>query len=261
MAMPESEADRQFVKSADAAALPMFQAEAAGLAALRQAGAVRVPEVISCAVVDGEARITLEYFDLRRLDRSSGATLGEAMAQLHRTTGPRFGWPNDNFIGATPQENAWRDNWALFFANRRLRPQLNLAVQRGMERRLADQGESLTERLGAFFVDYRPLPSLLHGDLWGGNAAALPDGTPVIFDPAAYYGDRETDIAMSELFGGFPESFYAVYREAWPLDAGYETRKTLYNLYHVLNHFNLFGAGYLGQVRRMIEKLLAELRG
>jgi protein-ribulosamine 3-kinase len=255
------DAGRQFVKSGDAAALPMFQAEAAGLAALREAGAVRVPEVFSCEVVGGQARIALEYLDLRPLNRSSAAALGEALAQLHRTTGPRFGWPGDNFIGTNPQENAWRDNWALFYADRRLRPQLRMAVLRGMERKLADQGESLAGRLSAFFLDYRPVPSLLHGDLWGGNAAALPDGTPVIFDPAAYYGDRETDIAMSELFGGFPETFYAAYREAWPLDAGYETRKTLYNLYHVLNHFNLFGAGYLGQARRMIEKLLAELRG
>jgi fructosamine-3-kinase len=261
MVSGSSDAGRQFVKSGDAASLPMFQAEAAGLAALRDTGSVRVPEVFSCNLVGSQAQIALEFLDLRPLNRSSGAALGEALARLHRTTGPRFGWPTDNFIGATPQENAWRDNWALFYADRRLRPQLRMAVQRGMERKLAEQGESVAERVGAFFVDYQPVASLLHGDLWGGNAAALPDGTPVIFDPAAYYGDRETDIAMSELFGGFPDSFYAAYREAWPLAAGFEMRKTLYNLYHVLNHFNLFGAGYLGQARRMIEKLLAELRG
>jgi protein-ribulosamine 3-kinase len=256
-----SDAGRQFVKSGEPALLPMFQAEAAGLAALRDTGVVRVPEVLSCGLVGGQAQIALEYLDLQPLNRSSGAALGEALAQLHRTVGPRFGWPGDNFIGATAQENTWRDNWALFYADRRLRPQLKLALQRGMERKLADQGESLAERVGAFFVDYQPVATLLHGDLWGGNAAALPDGTPVIFDPAAYYGDRETDIAMSELFGGFPETFYAAYRDAWPLTAGFETRKTLYNLYHVLNHFNLFGAGYLGQARRMIDRLLAELRG
>lgn len=251
----------RFVKTGATAALAMFEAEAAGLAALRQAGAVRVPEVHACDIVDGQARIVLEHLELRPLTRDSGADLGTRLAALHRNVGPRFGWPADNFIGATKQENAWRDNWALFFAEHRLRPQLKLARQHGMERRLAEQGESLAERLGAFFVDYQPAPSLLHGDLWGGNAGALPDGTPVIFDPACYYGDREADIAMTELFGGFPDSVHAAYRRAWPLDAGYETRKTLYNLYHILNHFNLFGAGYLGQARRMIERLLADLRG
>lgn len=249
-----------FTKSAAAAALPMFEAEAAGLAALRAAGAVRVPEVISCGLVVGRARIELEHLDLRGLDRASGALLGEQLADLHRHTGERFGFHADNYIGGSPQENGWRDNWALFYGERRLRPQLRRALDNGMDRQLVREGESVAERVSAFFLDYRPPPSLLHGDLWGGNASALPDGTPVIFDPAVYYGDREADVAMSELFGGFPESFYAAYRAAWPLDSGYETRKTLYNLYHVLNHFNLFGAGYLGQARRMIGQLLAELR-
>jgi fructosamine-3-kinase len=253
--------DERFVKTGAASALAIFEAEVIGLAALRQAGAVRVPQVYACEVVAGQARIVIEHLELRPLTRESGADLGARLAALHRTAGPRFGWPADNFIGATPQENAWRDNWALFFADRRLRPQLALARAHGMERRLAELGESLAERMGAFFLAYQPVPSLLHGDLWGGNAGALPDGTPVIFDPACYYGDREADIAMTELFGGFPDSFYAAYRRAWPLDEGYETRKTLYNLYHVLNHFNLFGAGYLGQARRMIERLSAELRG
>ena len=251
---------RHFVKTAAAAELPRFEAEAAGLAALRQAGCIRVPELHFCGIEAGQARIVLEHLALHPLDRASGAALGQALAELHRVTGPRFGWPADNFVGDTPQENAWRDNWARFFAERRLQPQLRLAAGRGMERSLLDQGEALAERLGAFFLDYRPLPSLLHGDLWSGNAGALADGTPVIFDPAAHYGDREADLAMTELFGGFPEAFYVAYRLAWPLDAGFETRKTLYNLYHVLNHYNLFGASYLGQARRMIGKLLAELR-
>jgi fructosamine-3-kinase len=249
-----------FIKTGAASTLPMFEAEVAGLAALREAGAIRVPAVIACGLVDGQARIVLEHLELSSLDHASGAALGRTLAQLHRTLGPRFGWLHDNFIGATPQENAWRENWALFYAERRLRPQLRFGADNGMARTLVAQGEKLAEKVAAFFVDYRPLPSLLHGDLWSGNAARLPDGTPVIYDPACYYGDRETDLAMSELFGGFPESFYAAYREAWPLAQGYGTRKTLYNLYHVLNHFNLFGAGYLGQAKRMIEELLAELR-
>ena len=250
----------RFTKTGEPDALARFEAEADGLAALRATGTVRVPEVLSCGLVDGRSRIELEYLDLCGLDRASGAELGRRLAELHRHTGERFGWATDNFIGGSPQENTRRDNWALFYADRRLRPQLRWARGNGMERKLADMGESLAERLPAFFVDYQPRASLLHGDLWSGNASALADGTPVIFDPAVHFGDREADIAMSELFGGFPESFYASYRLASPLDAGYETRKTLYNLYHVLNHFNLFGAGYLGQARRMIEKLLAELK-
>jgi fructosamine-3-kinase len=256
---------RPFVKTGAAGDLPRLAAEAAGLEALRAAGAMRVPEVYACGIVDGQARLETEYLDLRGLDRASGALLGRQLAELHRHAGTRFGFSADNWIGGSPQQNGWRDEWPRFFAERRLRPQLQWAVGNGMERKLAEQGESLAERLAAFFVDYHPAPSLLHGDLWGGNASALRSGaeagTPVIFDPAVYYGDREADVAMSELFGGFPESFYAAYRAAWPLDPGYETRKTLYNLYHVLNHFNLFGAGYLGQARRMIGRLLADLSG
>jgi fructosamine-3-kinase len=250
---------QRFIKTGPATALARFQAEADGLAALRATGAVRVPAVIDCEMADGGARLVLEHLDLRPLDRASGAALGSALAELHRTTGPRFGWANDNFIGDSPQENGWRDNWALFFAERRLRPQLRRAAANGLERKLADQGASLAERLPAFFLDYQPLPSLLHGDLWSGNAGALADGTPAIYDPAVHYGDRETDVAMTELFGGFPEAFYVAYRQTWPLDPGFETRKILYNLYHVLNHYNLFGAAYLGQARRMIGRLLAEL--
>jgi protein-ribulosamine 3-kinase len=248
-----------FVKITDEAALPRLAAEADGLRALRDAGCVRVPTVRSCAITGGVAQLVVERFDLRALDRTSGATLGRALAQLHRTTGPRFGWPADNYIGTTAQLNAWHEVWPLFFRRQRLAPQFKLARARGLERSLATRGESLLDRLPALFIDYRPAPSLLHGDLWGGNAGALPDGTPVIFDPACYYGDRETDIAMTEIFGGFPDSFYAAYRADWPLDPGYETRKTMYNLYHILNHFNAFGASYLGQVQRMIDRLRAEL--
>lgn len=260
MTQPADDA-RQFVKSGAAADRARFVAEAEGLAALRATGAVRVPEVIACDGDGERAWIVLERLELRPLTRASGAALGQALAQLHRTGGPRFGWHADNFIGPTPQENAFADAWPLFFANRRLRPQLRLAHANGMERTLCDQGERIAEQAAAFFLDGHPAPSLLHGDLWSGNAAALADGTPVIFDPAVHYGDREVDLAMTELFGGFPEAFYAGYRQAWPLTAGFETRKTLYNLYHVLNHYNLFGAGYLGQARRMIERLTAELRG
>ncbi len=250
-----------FVKSNSTAALPMFEAEADGLAALAATGTCRVPAVIAHGMTDEYAFLVLEGLDLRALDRAAGAALGRALAALHRCSGEGFGWQRDNFIGANSQANAVHPNWSYFFAERRLKPQLALAAARGLERRLLHFGADIAERIGGFFIDYRPRPSLLHGDLWSGNAAALADGTPVLFDPAVHRGDREADLAMAELFGGFPESFYAAYREAWPLDDGYETRKTLYNLYHILNHYNLFGAAYLGQAKRMIERLRADLKG
>jgi fructosamine-3-kinase len=250
-----------FRKTVSLAERVRLDAESDGLAALRTTGLLRVPEVHGSGADTVSAWLELEFLELAPLDHASGAALGTALAALHGNTGELYGWPRDNFIGATPQSNQWQRTWAGFFAAERLCPQLRWALDNGMPVALFKQGEQLAEHLPALFVDYRPAPSLLHGDLWSGNAAQLADGTPVIFDPAVYYGDRETDLAMSELFGGFPESFYVAYRAAWPLAEGYETRKTLYNLYHVLNHFNLFGAGYLGQARRMIGKLLAEMRG
>ena len=249
-----------FLKTGGIAAVPMFAAEAQGLQALSAAGAVRTPAFVTLGQTAGEAFLVLEYLDLATLDQTGGARLGAAMAGLHRVIGHSFGWTGDNFIGATPQHNAPLPGWPHFFGERRLRPQLQIALQSGMDKTLVAKGYAVIERLGGLFIDYQPAPSLLHGDLWSGNAAQCRDGVTVIFDPACYYGDRETDIAMAELFGGFPANFYAAYRAAWPLDSGYETRKPLYNLYHILNHFNLFGSAYLGQAQRMIERLLAELK-
>jgi len=182
------------------------------------------------------------------------------LAQLHRISVPQFGWTRENWIGTTPQANAWTDGWVDFWREQRLGLQLRLAADNGYGGALQRDGEILLENLPAFFADYHPVPSLLHGDLWGGNHAYLRDGTPVIFDPAVYFGDRECDLAMSELFGGFAPAFHAAYREAWPLDAGYSARKTLYNLYHILNHANLFGGGYAAQAARMTAQLLAHIR-
>lgn len=249
-----------FVKTSGIAAAPMFAAEAQGLQALSAAAVVPTPTFITLGQTGTEAFLVLEYLELAPLDQAGGAMLGAALAQLHRITGESFGWTTDNFIGATPQQNTPHPGWPYFFGERRLRPQLQLALQNGMERTLVTKGYGVIERIGGLFIDYRPAPSLLHGDLWSGNAAQTGGGFPVIFDPACYYGDREADIAMAELFGGFPISFHAAYRAAWPLDPGYEARKPLYNLYHILNHFNLFGSAYLGQAQRMIERLLAELK-
>lgn len=253
-------AHRYFVKTNEIAAAPMFETEARGLQALSAVGAVRTPTFITQGQTDSESFLVLEYLDLAALDQTGGTRLGTALAQLHHLAGESFGWTGDNFIGSTPQHNAPHPSWPHFFGERRLRPQLQLALENGMDKALVAKGHAVIERIGGLFIDYRPVASLLHGDLWSGNAAQSGNGEPVIFDPACYYGDRETDIAMAELFGGFPTGFFAAYRAAWPLDSGYETRKPLYNLYHILNHFNLFGSTYMGQAQRMIERLLAELK-
>jgi fructosamine-3-kinase len=249
-----------FVKAGPSPVASMLAAEAKGLQALAAVGVLRTPTFIALGEGGDEAFLVLEYLRLGALDPRSGACLGAALAQLHRTTGSAYGWSEDNFIGTTPQDNAMHTSWPYFFGERRLRPQLQLALRHGMDQALAAKAYAVIERIGGLFIDYRPVPSLLHGDLWSGNAAQCSDGTPAVFDPACYWGDRETDLAMAELFGGFPTSFFAAYRQEWPLDSGYETRKPLYNLYHILNHFNLFGSAYLGQAQRMIDRLLAELR-
>lgn len=236
----------------------MFSAEAAGLAEIAKTGAVRVPRPVCHGASPGASWIVLEYIELRPADGEAMRALGAALARLHRVTAPRFGWIRDNTIGATPQPNAWMEDWIAFWRERRLGFQLQLADSRG-HGRLAAQGERLIEKLPAFFTGYRPAASLLHGDLWAGNAAATAGGEPVIFDPAVYYGDREADLAMTELFGGFPPSFHDAYRAEYPVEAGYSERRHLYNLYHVLNHFNLFGGGYGSQAAGMIERLLAEV--
>ncbi len=248
---------RYFVKLNDIACLSMFEAEVEGLRDIARTRSVRVPEPLCCGEADDQSFIVLEYLDLADTDSSSLEKLGTQLAQMHRATSDRFGWRMDNTIGSTPQINSPASDWLTFWRRRRLGYQLTLAARNG--RHLGDKGERLMAELDEFFRDYRPAPSLLHGDLWGGNVGATA-GQPVIFDPAVYYGDREADLAMTELFGGFSARFYQAYREAWPLDPGYKTRRTLYNLYHVLNHFNLFGGGYGAQAERMIDSLLSELR-
>jgi fructosamine-3-kinase len=185
--------------------------------------------------------------------------LGEQLARQHRATRAAFGWDRDNTIGSTPQLNAWADDWVGFFRERRLRYQLSLAGANGHGARLQKRGDLLLANVGAFFTSYTPVPALLHGDLWGGNRMTDVQGRPVIVDPAVYYGDREADLAMTKLFGGFGAAFYAAYQGAWSLDAGATVRQDLYNLYHVLNHLNLFGEGYLGQSLALIDRLLAEV--
>ena len=174
----------------------------------------------------------------------------------HGCKGKAFGFMQDNFIGTTPQPNGWKNTWIDFWGEQRLGFQLRLAAENGYSGQLQSLGEKLLDVLPDFFDGYIPQPSLLHGDLWSGNHAFLADGTPTVFDPASYYGDRECDLAMTELFGGFPASFYDAYRAEWPLHEDYKTRRDLYNLYHILNHANLFGGGYARQAEQMMQSLL-----
>jgi len=225
---------------------------------LRESKTLKIPEPLCVGSNARSAWLVMENLSLG--GQGSDALLGEKLADMHRVTRDAFGWDIDNTIGSTPQENAWLDDWIDFWRVRRLRFQLDLAARQGAGRGLLSKVERLIDEFPALFDGYRPLASLLHGDLWSGNYAFTSTNEPVIFDPAVYYGDREADIAMTELFGGFGRDFYAAYNNAWSLDAGYPVRKTLYNLYHILNHFNLFGGGYASQAQRMTESLLSELR-
>lgn len=247
-----------FVKVNEARKLPMFEAEADGLNEIRASRTIRVPAPVCFGVADDQSWLVLDYLEMGSGSQSGAAELGAALARMHHVTADQFGWRRDNTIGDTPQINTWTSDWIRFWREHRLGFQLRLAAQNGYRGRLQAQGEKLQENLGTFFTGHAPKPSLLHGDLWGGNYGFDVAGRPVLFDPAVYYGDREADLAMTELFGGFPSRFYSAYSEAFPLDPGYRTRRTLYNLYHILNHLNLFGTGYLSQADEMIARLLSE---
>lgn len=246
-----------FAKVNSASLVEMFEAEAAGLSEMLATNSIKVPAPICWGSNHYDAYIVMDYIPME--GSGSSSKLGQQLAAMHRTQSEKFGWFRDNTIGSTPQINTFSSSWVEFYREHRLRFQLQLAARKGGEI-LLRQGERLLEVLEVFFTDYQPVPSLLHGDLWGGNYATDDQGNPIIFDPAVYYGDRESDIAMTELFGGFSPDFYLSYNESWPLDVGYDTRKTLYNLYHVLNHFNLFGGGYLSQANDMISSLMSETR-
>jgi fructosamine-3-kinase len=251
-----TDGSRYFLKLNNAHHHAMFAAEVAGLDAIAATNTIRVPRPVAHGIADSQSYLVLEHMELS--SRGNAGLLGEQLAALHRCPAKQFGFAQANFIGTTPQPNAWTDDWISFWRDQRLGFQLQLAAKNGHGGQLQSLGEKLLDVLPAFFAGYTPRPSLLHGDLWGGNHAYLTDGTPTIFDPACYYGDRECDLAMTELFGGYPAEFYAAYRATWPLDAGYATRRDLYNLYHVLNHANLFGGGYVRQAEQMAQRLLFE---
>ncbi len=248
---------RAFLKREPAERAWQLQAEAEGLEALAAAGALRVPRPLSCGEADGQAWLLMEHLPLQ--GRGDWATMGQALAATHACSAARHGWHRDNALGGTHQDNTPAEDWAAFFRDRRLRPQLALASERGHGGPWLERGEQLARALPGL-LDHTPTPALLHGDFWGGNAGFC-EGQPATWDPAVHYGDRECDLAMASLFGGFGAAFWQTYQAEWPLPAGHETRRDLYQLYHVLNHLNLFGGGYGASARRLIEQLLASCRG
>jgi fructosamine-3-kinase len=234
-----------------------FAAESDGLETLAAAG-VRVPAPLGRGETQKDAFLVLEYLELH--GNRDYSALGRALAAVHSVRREDYGWHRDNYIGRTPQLNRRSPSWSEFWREARLAPQLELAGKNGLGNGLSRKGDRLVAALPQLLAGHAPAAALLHGDLWSGNAGFLADGAPVLFDPAVYCGDREADISMTELFGGFPQAFYSAYREVAPLDRDYAVRKILYNLYHVLNHANLFGGGYAAQAERMIDRLLAEVR-
>lgn len=240
----------------------MFLAEARGLRELAAAGKVRVPRVYGSREGTGKrpAFIVMEWLGggANKQGRKLGEALGRGLAALHQHSQPSFGWRFENYIGSLPQHNDETTDWLTFYRDRRIGFQMELAASKGrMPARRRRQIVRLMERLDEWIDPSEVRPALLHGDLWGGNYMAGPGGEPVLIDPAVYFGDREVELAFTELFGGFSPTFYAAYDEVWPLSPGYQARKQLYQLYPLMVHLNLFGEGYGGSVDNVLAYYLA----
>jgi fructosamine-3-kinase len=243
-----------FVKLNQATQADMFLAEMLGLQTMYKTQTIRVPQPLCWGIAGNYSYIVLEWLEMTGGNQKSWQKMGHSLAKMHQNISSQgFGWERNNTIGLTPQINIWKSNWIEFYVEYRLGYQFQLARRKGGNFPLQDKLLAIIPEL----LKYHDVqPALVHGDLWGGNAGFTIDGEPVIFDPATYFGDREVDIAMTELFGGFPAVFYEGYQEVLSLDEGYEQRKIIYNLYHILNHFNLFGGSYASQANQMIKKIL-----
>lgn len=246
---------RFFLKTGPAATAPVLRAERTGLEAIAATETIRVPRSLACGVAADHAFHLMEFLPLAGPLPAAGEALAGCLAALHRHRGPAFGFVEDNFIGVTPQSNLPTcEDWTAFFRERRLRPMVEGCARRGLD---PAPGRRLCDRLGRLLAGHQPPAAVLHGDLWSGNVGFLDDGTPVIYDPAAHWGDPETDLAFARLFGGFPSGFFEAYAEAYPFPEGWRERVPLYQLYHLLNHGIHFGGGYLAQAAETIRRLLA----
>ena len=250
---------RVFLKVDRAERLSMFEAEAEGLGALSEARVLKVPDVLDCGLASEYSYLAMDWLEFGSKCNGAEQRLGRGLARQHRVLGKYFGWHRDNTIGATHQPNNLGDDWLVFLCDQRIGFQLDLASSNGLPRNDVERAKKLLDSFDFYFGDYRPDPSLLHGDLWAGNWGVTLSGNPVLYDPAVYFGDREADLAMTRLFGSFGKGFYESYQEDWPLAPGWELRVDLYNLYHLLNHFNLFGGSYLPQLQTTMARLVSWL--
>jgi len=244
--------DKLFLKQSGLNQADMFEAEANGLKELSQCKSLRVPQVFGTFQNDRNCYILMESLNLSSHNSSSFTKLGKSLAEMHRISAEKHGLDQNNYIGSTPQINNKCESWVDFYNHCRLMPQAYMTGNDEIEKKC----EALAEICESFFTDYTPSPSLLHGDLWSGNTARCDLDTPMIYDPAVYYGDRETDLAFTEFFGGFTNDFYDAYQESWEVHPGYQIRRYLYQLYHSLNHLNLFGNSYLNRSLEMLDYLL-----
>lgn len=248
-----------FVKFLPPGRAGLLSAEADGLQAIAATGAVRVPRVIGRGSLDDGAWLALEFLSLGARGTQADRRLGRQLAELHHHTDDRYGWHRNNYIGLTPQANPRSEDWAEFFLEHRLGAQFNRLMQRDRGRDWPAIRRAVADAWRRRFGDHDPPASLIHGDLWSGNAASLPADQPVVFDPAAHYADRECDLAMTELFGGFSDAFYQAYEQAWPRPDGHRQRALFYRLYHVLNHANLFGAPYVDSAAHLADRIIRRI--
>ena len=243
---------RFFVKTNLAQHLELFESESESLQHLGLLEGFKIPKTVCLGIVGEHSFLVLEFLKLTEGNSATWHQLGQQLALMHQNqTQAMYGWQSDNFIGSTPQPNQWHKKWAQFFAEQRIGFMLQLLAEKGHELVNIDAAVDTVVRL---LAGHNPTPSMLHGDLWSGNVGFVGD-RPSLFDPAIYFGDRETDLAMTELFNRFPNAFYQGYETQWPLDDEYQYRKPIYQLYHVLNHALLFGGNYLESATTLLNNL------
>jgi len=247
---------RVFMKQNPSPPTDFFLSETRGLKLLSQVkNGPRIPKPLAVQSVSRPTFILLEYIESSSEDENFAEKLALSLAELHRMSQEHYGLDHDNYIGSTPQKNALEKDGIVFFRDQRIDFQRQLARRSGLLPVTIDKEiDSLCDELGKFLNISGEKPALLHGDLWSGNYFPDSEGKPCIFDPAVYYGLREADLAMTELFGRLPQKFYDVYQEVFPMNPGYEERKDLYNLYHLLNHLNIFGSSYLSSVQQIVKR-------
>ena len=244
-----------FIKWNETVSDDMFEKEALGLHILHQTQTLPVPEVIGYGSVQGKHFIILEYIDSRKARSDFWEFFGQGLAELHRNKAQSHGLDHDNYIGKLPQSNEIRDDGIDFFIDQRLEIQLGLAFYNGLiDQKFKDHFRKIYPLLPSLLPD-EPA-GLLHGDLWSGNFMLDGEGSAMIIDPAVYYGNREIELAFTQLFGGFDAQFYHAYQEVYPLEPGFNQRVDIYNLYPLLVHVNLFGTSYLTSVERTVKRLL-----